>query len=332
LIEAALFTLPALAWGAFAWFTFGSPIPHSITAKSVAYLQPANTALVILLQRFATPFADDRTLGVTGIYLGIILYPFLYLVGTLAVLRRSPRFWPLAAFPWLYFAAFAIANPLIFRWYNTPPMVALIFFSLAGLERLLSQFGVGLKRYIDHAWGQCAGMASRLLLVLIIPLVFTTRAWTWQPDHGPQRPAPEMAWFKLELLYRQAAERLNGVLAAEGLDAPLSIDSPRLAAGDVGVLGYFTPLRILDTVGLNTPISTHYYPLPAEDYAINYAIPTALILDQRPEYIIILEVYGRKTFLPDPQFQAAYTLLDRLPTDIYGSQGLLIFARKSPTQ
>jgi hypothetical protein len=96
----------------------------------------------------------------------------------------------------------------------------------------------------------------------------------------------------------------------------------------VGVLGFFTPARILDTVGLNSPESLKYYPLDANDYVINYAIPSQLILSEQPDYVVILEVYGRKTLLSDPRFLQDYTLLRTIPTDIYGSDGLLIFAKK----
>jgi hypothetical protein len=95
----------------------------------------------------------------------------------------------------------------------------------------------------------------------------------------------------------------------------------------VGVLGYFTQVRILDTVGLNSPISTRYYPLDSSFYAINYAIPPDLILDTRPDYLVILEVYGRDGLLKDDQFLQAYQLKAKIPTDMYGSDGLLIFAR-----
>ncbi len=82
------------------------------------------------------------------------------------------------------------------------------------------------------------------------------------------------------------------------------------AAGDVGVLGFYTPARILDTVGLNSPVSTHYYPLAPEQYVINYAIPAQLILDQRPDFVVILEVYGRNTLLKDPAVLRQYHLLE----------------------
>ena len=47
-----------------------------------------------------------------------------------------------------------------------------------------------------------------------------------------------------------------------------------------------------------------------------------------PDYIVILEVYGRLGLLPHPDFQARYRLLEKLEADIYGSDGMLIFARQ----
>jgi hypothetical protein len=50
-------------------------------------------------------------------------------------------------------------------------------------------------------------------------------------------------------------------------------------------------------------------------------------MDQLPEYIVILEVYGRNGLLKDADFKQTYTLLEKIPTDIYGSDGMLIFKR-----
>jgi hypothetical protein len=100
-----------------------------------------------------------------------------------------------------------------------------------------------------------------------------------------------------------------------------------LAAGDVGVLGYYTSGKILDTVGLNSPVSSTYYPMAKQYYAINSAVPTDLILDQKPDFVIILEVYGRYSLLRDKRFWADYHLIDTLPTNMYGSNGMLIFRR-----
>jgi hypothetical protein len=202
---------------------------------------------------------------------------------------------------------------LIFRWYLTPPLPAYFLFILIGLESVLTALAGRVFRHTAQM-----ARSGWIALVLLIPAAVSLADWHALPDHGPAAPAPEMAFIKLELLYRQAAEQIAPQLSANSV----------LAAGDVGVLGYYTPARILDTVGLNSPVSTRYYPLPASAYTINYAIPTELLLDQQPDWIVVLEVYGRNTFLADPRFQASYQQVQKIATDMYGSDGMLIFKKR----
>ena len=159
--------------------------------------------------------------------------------------------------------------------------------------------------------------SSTILLFTAAALACTLNAWDLHPDHGPERPAPEMAWFKLELEYAQAADVVRAH-AAPG---------DTLCAGDIGVLGYRTGLHILDTVGLVTPDSRRHYPADPAIYVINYAIPPDLVLALDPDSVVILEVYGRRGLLPDPRFQIRYRLVEKIETDIYGSDGMLIFQR-----
>ncbi len=306
----AIFALLTLPWLLFASLYFGSPLPHSLLAKSLAYRLPPAAGFIRLLQHYATPFLGHLTFGVPWIGVGLVIYPFLSLVGGREALRREPRLLPWMLYPWLYFAVFALANPLIFRWYLTPPLPALFFFIFAGIETLARPAADSPK------W-------RRFLLpgLILLPLLLTLRGWELHPDHGPERPAPRMAWFQLELLYQQAADFLQPYLG----ENPSQLT---LAAGDVGVLGYYTGARILDTVGLNSPQTLSYYPLDEDYYVINYAVPPALILDQQPDFVVLLEVYGRAGLFPSPEFQREYMLLRKIPSDIYGSDGMLIFARR----
>ena len=116
-----------------------------------------------------------------------------------------------------------------------------------------------------------------------------------------------MAWYQLELHYRQAADYLVNLF-------PTMPDEIALAAGDVGVLGYFTGARILDTVGLNSPQAIQYYPLPESLHANAYAVSPDLIMDAAPDYVVILEVYGRNGLLKDPRFQNEYVLIHKIAT------------------
>ena len=63
-------------------------------------------------------------------------------------------------------------------------------------------------------------------------------------------------------------------------------------------------------------------------YVISYAIAPDLIVDAAPEYVVLLEVYGRNGLLRDERFLAAYALDSKLETDIYGSDGLLVYRRR----
>jgi hypothetical protein len=312
--EAGLFVLALAPWTIFATLYFGSPVPHSITAKALAYRLPPEAALVRLLQHYGTPFFEHLWLGRFWPLIGFALYAALSAMGSLAALRRDSRAWPLVIFPWLYFAAFAIANPLIFRWYLAPPLPVYFLLIVSGLAKLADDVK---RQMADGRW-------PRLPFILLLPVAFfllaSLNAWTLRPDHGPDRPAPEMAWHKLELLYEQVGRELAPRVNAETM----------IAAGDVGALGYFSNARILDTVGLMSPEASAYYPLDPALYVINYAIAPQLIHDKQPDYVVLLEVYGRNGLLIDPRFAGEYTLVEQVPTDIYGSKGLLVYVRRTP--
>ena len=324
--ELLLFGVPTLAWFAYAAWQFGSPLPHSVAAKTLAYHLPANAAFIRLLQHYANPFMDYRTFGVAATVIGVVLYPFLSVTGGLGMWKREKHSWPLFVYPWTYFCVFALANPLIFRWYLTPPLPMYFFTILYGASNLIEQIHHKLVhrpalpangQSVRGAWGY---RLVYLLFVFIAPFLLSLRDWELHPAHGLDRPAPNMAWYQLELFYRQAAETINS--------QPHQTADPVLAAGDVGVLGYFTNMRILDTVGLNSAQSTHYYPLDPSYYIINYAIPPRLITDIQPDFVVILEVYGRNGLLKDPDFLKQYRLIRKIPNDIYGSDGMLIFSRQ----
>jgi hypothetical protein len=248
----------------------------------------------------------------------------LFFIGARQVFREHQAAWPFLLYPWAYFAAFALPNPLIFRWYLTPPLPFYILFILVGAERLVTDILAKKRTDPEETQGEDLGWLHKLVpvfLVIAVPFLLSTRDWRIKPDHGLSRPAPEMAWYRLELLYKQAAD----LLAPQMENSP---SPPLLAAGDVGVLGYYTPARILDTVGLNSPETLEYYPLPLEMYGdFVYAVSPELILDKQPDYIVILEIYGRYGLLKDEHFKEKYSLYKKLPTDIYDSDGMLIFVK-----
>jgi hypothetical protein len=299
--EIGVFIIPLAVWGAFATAFFGNPIPLSVAAKSAAYHLPLEAGIVRLLQHYATPFVGSVTLGTWWIGVGLILFPVLFGLGAIKVLREKPYVWPIFVYPWFYMLTFSVANPLIFRWYLTPPLTIYFLGIFLGSERLASD------------------MKSKLppIILAAVALTLTLLGWVLRPDHGPDRPAPQMAYIQLELHYQDAAKILQDHIQPGEI----------LAVGDIGVLGYYTQATILDTLGLITPQATNYYPLPESAYVGNYAIASDLITDYWPDFLVLPEVYGRRTLLKEPEFIENYDLLETIPTDIYGSEGILIFVR-----
>lgn len=314
--EALAFLLPLVCWGVFAWLYFGSPLPQSVLAKSAVYRLPEFSALTRLLQHYATPFLEHLTFGLSWIKIGLVLYPFLALIGARVSLRHLQSSWPVAVFPWIYLLVFSLANPLIFRWYMTTPLPFLFLFILIGLEKVLRDLISWTTARVTIP--QYAASTLALIPILALPLL-QFQGWTLTPNHGPLRPAPEMAFIELELLYKEAADLLNSELGA----------TQTIAAGDVGVLGYFTAAPILDLVGLNSTQTLAYYPLDANFYGdFVYAVSPDLVMTEMPDYVVILEIYGRYGLLRAERFIAAYEMIESLPTTIYGSDGLLIFRLK----
>lgn len=317
--EAAIFIGTGLPWAIFATLYFGSPIPNSVAAKSEAYLLPPASALVRLLQHYSTPFFENDLIGSFWQLWGVFVYLFLCLVASLAAFRRDTRTWPIALYPWLYLVVFAAANPLIFRWYLTPPLPFYFLLILTGISQLGEGIGSRLKLSAVSSHAKRSAIA-------LLPSVFfffsLLNGWTLKPDHGPQRPAPSMAWHQLELIYEDVGRELAGRVTPQ---------ATVIAAGDIGALGYYSGARILDTVGLISPETAAYFPLDPDLYtSISYAIPPQLIVDEQPDFVVLLETYGRKGLLRDARFHSAYALYKKIPTTIYDSDGMLIYERAAP--
>jgi len=305
--ELAIYSVILLPWLIFGTLTYGSPLPHSVAAKSVAYRLPPTQALIAFLQHFSTPFFEFDTFGSIGAIVGAVLYPVLAVLGALFLFHTDKRSLSLTVFPWLHALVYIVANPLIFRWYATPPTPFYFLSIIAGVWGLAERL----------RGSQVARWA--LSVVGAVWLTTSLNAWTLHPDHGPDRLAPKMAWFQLELLYQQAATSI----------APEVGPQTVVAAGDIGAVGWYSGARVLDTLGLISPVSTTYYPIPESMLATSpYAVAPDLIVDQQPDFIIVLETYVRNSLLKDPRFAEMYRLRERIETDIYGSDGMLIFEKR----
>jgi hypothetical protein len=123
-----------------------------------------------------------------------------------------------------------------------------------------------------------------------------------------------------EQLYLTIGHNLAGSLPSTAL----------VAAPEIGALGYASNLPVLDTVGLVSPSALPYYPLPPEQLVTDNAIPSRLITDRQPEAVVTLDVFAKRSLVPDPTFQRDYRLDATYPSTVWGSQDLLVFRRVNP--
>jgi hypothetical protein len=294
-------------WYLFSWAYFGTILSRSLSAKRVAYVVSDLQAVTRLIQHIATPFFDYDALGIPGIAIGLFLYPALAGAGTLYAARNHPRLVPFLVYPWIYVVIFSLMNPLMFRWYLAPILPAYFLGILLGVWALGSALAEQFKRP--------QGLPVAFSIIGVILVVFSLNAWVLHPDHGPDRPAPEMAWHKIELNYRDMGEKLRDEYGVT--------EDTLVAAGDIGAVGF------LDTVGLVTPEISDYYPfdesLLADDG--NYAVPPAIIHDYQPAYVVLMEHFVRNGLARDPVFNEQYAEVWVIPTDYYGT-GMILYQRR----
>ena len=317
----AAYVVVLLLWGLPATLYYGSPIPHSLIAKSQPlYPLSGGSALREMLSLFRSWAVGDRPVSLPWLRSAGALALAVAAVSGFGVAWRKGRRGPaIALLPFALFVAFyAVSNPMIFPWYWPNLYVPGILMTAVGLCLLWKERRARLPRAI---------VVVCVLLVTIFPL---TR-WQLLSQARAQR-GPDATGLGFVAPDRQAA--LVRILPYWILGTWLSDRYPAstvMAAPEIGALGYAFHGKILDVCGLVSPEAIPYLPVPLTERVARYtgAISTKLVLDLRPDLVVSMQLFGMKSLQLSPEFKERYKLIAEcaLPHPLWLSHSVEVYER-----
>jgi arabinofuranosyltransferase len=207
-------------WMLFAWSYFGSPIPHSVSAKLALYSQLPTTSLFSQL---------SQVLGLHNL-LSIPLW-IAVIIGVYLIWRTRRE--GVVELVWLFLmiAIFAGSATHLFFWYMAPMAPVYLLFASAGVAIWVDRIPKTVTRAIWFA-PAAIGLVTLALLT----------AW--------RTPITEFA--KLQATMEECHVTIGKYLRVHAKESDL------VAAEDIGYIGYLSGSRILDRDGLISPETVPY--------------------------------------------------------------------------
>jgi hypothetical protein len=268
-IITVVITLPWIVW---ATLYFGSPLPHTITAKSITYKILTGEAVYYLLT-----FLGTGTIGpyASPLYLlpGFLVVLPVFVIGLYQVTKELPKIAVIVFYPALYLIVMSVVNPaMYFSWYY-PPLIPGLLFGIFSFIWFALRIPPKQKIVLASAAG---------ILLLAVPgfLLRTNPGW-------PLSREREIAFWDASHTIKDQA------LSDKVLFAP-----------DIGVIGWaLEEVKILDPIGLVSPEALPY----SEKLPSDQLVAVEMILEKEPDFIISLDQFINPAVTDNQSFQSSYT-------------------------
>ncbi len=233
--------IPLALWSAFSLRYFGNPLPVTLAAKQAQARMSISRDFLEGLPRVLGWYARHPYLLLAALALGGIVF-----------LGKTRSRWALfAAWPVLYFAAYAVLGVSSYFWYYTPLVPGFVILAGLGAEGLLRL--PALRQYRPGA--------ALLLALAVLP--WMGYALTQMPQHNDKR---------------LDAYRAAGVWLRENTPPDASVGML-----EVGIIGYYARRPVVDFAGLIQP------EVAAQMHAESSYQDTALWAVERyhPDYLLL---------------------------------------------
>jgi hypothetical protein len=335
--------LPGLAWVAFATPYFGTPIYHSLLAKSrPLYTVPAGSALATLASWIPAWTVGGWTLWPASVLtLWFLLLAFLLVVAgfgyaqkvrsgipagvspsteertcqprtELPRLRLLQRVKPVVdalnnalMVPMLLvlFIAFYAISNPLMFLWYFPPLFCLWFTALAS--------GVVLAAaWLRNRARPVLASLSVVGLVALVggPVLLSVRAWVADGRPATDLQLESIPGLARTVVYREAAEWLNHVAPA----------GDTLLSPEIGALGYYYSGYVFDACGLVSPEALPFLPVPDSERVgpAAGAIPLELVKHLQCDIIVTLQRFAWRSLYPSDWFHQSYGLVRQFKTPL----------------
>jgi hypothetical protein len=319
--------LPGLVWIAFGFAYFGTPVYHSIIAKSrPLYPLPFGHALGRLFQLVELHVLGDMRIRASDLPLAGRIPLALTLITSaltgVAVWGYSARVLGggrtrdvRLALPGLLAVAllfYLVTNPLLFPWYVPPVAVLWYLVVAAGTFRLTEVTGRRwLRIAILAALVAWSGLTA--LRAPVARLLSGTPLTDLRISDDPVRTRIAA--------YRAAAEWLDEVLP----------DGVTVAGPEVGSLGYYYKGPLIDACGLVSPEAVPFLPVPmSERFSTECgAISVELVRHVLPDVIVTMGTFAGRSLYGNPWFRRTYVKVKvfDLPKPAWNTPSVDVFFR-----
>lgn len=215
----------AAPWLLFAWWRFGAALPATMKSKMAQGLLPGYEWFHEALYRALAHEWPHEADGI--VTLAHVVWPLLFLGAGYIIWRKSAL---LGLFVWtlLYAAAYAALHLADFFWYETPVYWTWLYCLAAGMAALLHAAGRVRWRW-PRRIAQCY-VAGLIAAVVVARALAAVGRATTMPDVHADIYKPAAAWISAH--------------------APANCT---IGAAEVGYLGFYTQMPIIDQFGLVTP-------------------------------------------------------------------------------
>jgi hypothetical protein len=309
--------LPSLVWLLFAQTYFGTVVPHSILAKArPLYPLPRGDGLVQMVNHITAWTFGERLWTARAIRPAMALQlaeiAILAVVGSATL--RALKAWTAALLFALFIIFYSVTNAAVSPWYLPTVYTVWLILLLVGTPITMDWLS---RRWCPRGLG--GGWITSLRYVpLALVLVFSNVDGIREMRANQWIPKPSSIRLRV-VGYERAARWMN-------LHFP---QGTRVAAPEIGALGYYWDGPVLDVCGLVSSEALPFLPVPDDQRDSPYvgAISSELVEILRPDAIATLAIFARRSLLATAWFHTMYELVHRepLPETVWESPDVLIY-------